>query len=359
MANTIKQGHNAPYEQLKRELGDDAALLKYLPYPHATFEEQTEHGGAVPERLLFGDMRETRGTLWAYYTMLVEGTTPTVAFHTIRGAKQHMHPIHPSRATFYATPSFPFKYAEDHDQIVAIVHYFFIRRGADDHLNHPISAQPFKDDLLRACRHYEAVHKQIHAREAAQTSGGPAYGSMERVRQWIVNCDVLTRKAADQPGGSVHGSTSHSARAPSYALSSGFHRKRQHSPDQYYKEEEEPGHLAPYSQSTTLREMTPDRPITARDALVTQYIALQDREDELNSRIQQVEVDKTNIEDTMAELQADLNAANDRMYDLEIEKGRLRDEKKQLQGFAEVFDDQVELGLAVGREMERKRLRRE
>jgi hypothetical protein len=51
---------NPSLDKLTRDLDEDAALLKYLPYTRATFEIQNEIPEAAPERLLYGDMLENK-----------------------------------------------------------------------------------------------------------------------------------------------------------------------------------------------------------------------------------------------------------------------------------------------------------
>ena len=328
-ASSSQQDDNPSYAKLKRDLEDDAMLLHFLPFKRATFQKQTELDQAGPERLLYGDMLEEKGELWIYYT-LHRKSSQMLTFYTLRGAEQDLAPIRPSQISRVAIPSLPFRHARDHFQIMAIAKYFFIRRGIDDKLSHPLSVAPFRDDLLRTCRSYEAIYRQTQ-----------------------------TSKAAAKPGALVDASPSQSTRSSSRAMSMEVPRKRAHKPDQHHDRQRGPDRLLPHSQLPDACPPPPARLNSVdRDAMVDQYITLQGREDELDGKLEEVEKERSAIEVQLAELQADLNAVNDRKWDLEAEKGKVWNEKKQLQS-SFWFEDQLEFGFEVGRQMERKRLKKE
>ncbi|CAO2649218.1 Nn.00g066030.m01.CDS01 [Neocucurbitaria sp. VM-36] len=329
MANSVSQQDSNPsYAKLKRDLEDDVTLLNFLPFRRATFQAQTELGGAGPDRLLYGEMKEEKGDLWIYYTLHRKGSQ-MLAFYTLRGAKQDQAPIRPTHLKHVALPSLPFKHAQDHFQILAIAKYFFIRHGIDDSLSRPLSVQPFRDDLLRVCRTYETIYKQNQAKKAGALAEPPS-----RV------------------------SPSQSICSSSYAMSKEVPRKREHSPDQHYDHQREPITFPSYSRAPPLHQSPPVRLTNAdRDALVDQYISLQAHEDELDGKLEEVEAERADVGAKLAEIQADLNALNDRKWDLEDQKGKVWDEKKRLQSSLG-FEEQLEFGFEVGRQMERKRLRK-
>jgi hypothetical protein len=85
---------NPSLDKLTRDLDEDAALLRYLPYRRATFELQHEIPEAAPERLLYGDMLENKDQLWIYFTLNTHHKQKSnyasmLTFQTIKGAANH------------------------------------------------------------------------------------------------------------------------------------------------------------------------------------------------------------------------------------------------------------------------------
>lgn len=161
------------YAKLKRDLGDDAPLLNFLPYKRATFELQNEIAEAAPQRLLYGDMMESKGSLWIYWTLDYHNKKKShhdyrmITFQTIEGAKNHEAGVRPGSVQNVALASWPFKHAKDHDAVAAIAKYFFIRKGIDMQLQFPVSSGPFREALMRVCQHYKAIYNETQANKAA------------------------------------------------------------------------------------------------------------------------------------------------------------------------------------------------
>ena len=95
-----------------------------------------------------------------------------------------------------------------------------------------------------------------------------------------------------------------------------------------------------------------------RETMMDQYIALKAREEDLDSRISDMETERVRIADQVAGLQADINTIGNRQGDLKEEKDRVRAEKKQLQIQLDK-DEHLDFGFEAGRRMETKRQRRE
>ncbi|KAI4945780.1 hypothetical protein J4E91_007693 [Alternaria rosae] len=179
------------YAKLKRDLGDDAPLLNFLPYKRATFEPQNEIAEAAPERLLYGDMMESKGSLWIYWTLNYHNKKKShhdyrmITFQTIEGAKNHEAGVRPGSVQNVALASWPFKHAKDHDSVAAIAKYFFIRKSIDMQLQFPVSSGPFREALMRVCQHYKAIYNETQANKAAsrRASVMPTGGYHEMANQ--------------------------------------------------------------------------------------------------------------------------------------------------------------------------------
>lgn len=107
------------------ELGEDAELLKYLPYNRASFQPQYELQGAASERLLYGDMMEEKDQLWVYFTMLggcqdhnKDGGNRMLTFYTLKGARHGEAPIRLNNIQKVALASAPFKLVRNGFQIL-------------------------------------------------------------------------------------------------------------------------------------------------------------------------------------------------------------------------------------------------
>jgi hypothetical protein len=111
---------------LRKELEQNAELLKYLPFNRATFQPQIELYGAASHRLLYGDMMEEKNQIWIYFTMLggghnyCKGTggTRMISFHTLKGAQNGSEAMHPKDVQKAALAAGAFKLAQNHLQVV-------------------------------------------------------------------------------------------------------------------------------------------------------------------------------------------------------------------------------------------------
>jgi hypothetical protein len=95
-----------------------------------------------------------------------------------------------------------------------------------------------------------------------------------------------------------------------------------------------------------------------REAIMDEYIALEAQEEELDSKISDVEKGGNHIAAQVADLQADIDAIRNRQLDLEEEKGRVQAEKKKLQIQLDK-NEHLDFGFEAGRRMENKRQRKE
>jgi hypothetical protein len=412
---------NPSYAKLKRDLGDDAPLLNFLPYKRATFEPQNEIAEAAPERLLYGDMLESKGQLWIYWTLNYHKKKShlnyrMITFQTIEGAKNHEAGVRPTTVQKVALASWPFKHAKDHHALSAIAKYFFVRKGIDTQLQYPMSCGPFKEPLVRVCQQYKAIYNDTHANKAAsrRSSIMPTGGSHGMSNSHPHDLRETSYGAPMGPSlvyspAPSSGPAHAEFHAPSRAMSRGSSRptsrggvdgrKRRHSrsPEHYTAPARhnvtggEPGGFTSYSRPpspflTTVRSPLHERPENAevedlqagnnndvdfeqvaggegsgeidREAMMDQYIALKAREEELDNKISDMETERARIADQVAELQADINAIGDRKGDLEDQKNRVRAEKMRLQVQLDK-DEHLDFGFEAGRRMEIKRRRRE
>ena len=129
-----KQCCNPSLDKLWRDLGEDAALLKYLPYRRATFEPQNEIPEAAPERLLYGDMLKNKDQLWIYFTLhshhkQKSNYASMLTFQTIKSATNHEASVRPGTVPKVALASRVFKHAQSYQAVEAVAKYFFIQRG--------------------------------------------------------------------------------------------------------------------------------------------------------------------------------------------------------------------------------------
>jgi hypothetical protein len=423
---------NPSYAKLKRDLGDDAPLLNFLPYKRATFEPQNEIAEAAPERLLYGDMLESKGQLWVYWTLNYHKKQKSnrdyrmVTFQTIEGAKNHKAGVRPGLVREVALASWPFKYAEDQYALAAIAKYFFVRRGIDMQLQYPMSSEPFREALMRACQQYKAVYDEKQANKPAgrrlsimPTGGnhGIAHAQSQSLREPSYTHSTALSLAHSPTPSSAPSQTS--LRAPSRVTSRGpsrpmsmasvHTRKRQRSSsaDHYSEPRQPPGlpaqlsgrsvtHQEPGSLSSNSRLPSPflaavqsgldehpedgdlEEPqvgnnndaeleqsadgerLTSidREAMMDDYIALKAQEEELDSKISDVEREGNHIAGQVADLQADIDAIRERQLDLEEEKGRVQTEKKKLQIQLDK-NEHLDFGFEAGRKMENKRQRKE
>ncbi|KAH6866354.1 hypothetical protein BKA58DRAFT_319335 [Alternaria rosae] len=334
------------YAKLKRDLGDDAPLLNFLPYKRATFEPQNEIAEAAPERLLYGDMMESKGSLWIYWTLNYHNKKKShhdyrmITFQTIEGAKNHEAGVRPGSVQNVALASWPFKHAKDHDALAAIAKYLFIRKGIDMQLQFPVSSGPFREALMRVCQHYKAIYNETQANKAAsrRASVMPTGGHHEMANQQFQDPREPSSAASLAP------SQAHSP-APSQSLFQPLFRDPSRPVNNNKPNLEQPAGV--------VRPGDVDR-----ETMMDQYIALKAREEELDGRISDMETERVRIADQVTGLQADINAIGNRKGDLEEEKGRVRAEKKQLQIQLDK-DEHLDFGFEAGRRMETKRQRRE
>ncbi|KAI4918636.1 hypothetical protein J4E90_003023 [Alternaria incomplexa] len=392
------------YAKLKRDLGDDAPLLNFVPYKRATFEPQNEIAEAAPERLLYGDMMESKGSLWIYWTLNYHNKKKShhdyrmITFQTIEGAKGHEAGVRPSSVQTVALASWPFKHAKDHDAVAAIAKYFFIRKGIDMQLQYPVSSGPFKEALMRVCQHYKAIYNETQANKAAsrrssvmptgdrdqsvvsqfQDAREPSYAASLAPSRPVSRApsrprsmrSMDTRKRRHSSGSNLdpqpetekrsaprEGSSNFSSysRPPSPFLASVQPSLHERPED----EEMQDLSLSNHNEADQGQPADGARPDDIdRETMMDQYIALKAREEDLNSRISDMETERVRIADQVAGLQADINTIGNRQGDLKEEKDRVRAEKKQLQIQLDK-DEHLDFGFEAGRRMETKRQRRD
>jgi hypothetical protein len=423
---------NPSYAKLKRDLGDDAPLLNFLPYKRATFEPQNEIAEAAPERLLYGDMLESKGQLWVYWTLNYHKKQKSnrdyrmVTFQTIEGAKNHEAGVRPGSVREVALASWPFKYAKDQYALAAIAKYFFVRRGIDMQLQYPMSSEPFREALMRACQQYKAVYdeklanKPAGRRSLVMPTGGN-HGMTHAQSQSLREPSYVASTApslAHSPAPSS-GLSQAQFRAPSRVMSRASSRRmsigsvddrkrqRSSSPDHYPESyqhpdihpqlnrpsaaHQEPGNLSfnsrlPSPFLAAVRSPRDEHPEDGdmiepqvgnnndaelersadgerlssidREATMDEYIALKAQEEELDSKISNVEREGDHIAGQVADLQADIDTIRERQLDLEEEKGRVQAEKKKLQIQLDK-EEHLDFGFEAGRKMESKRQRKE
>ncbi|KAL1793675.1 hypothetical protein ACET3X_008657 [Alternaria dauci] len=429
-AQSLQPTRNPSLAKLTRDLGDDAALLRYLPYKRATFELQKEIPEAAPERLLYGDMLEGKDQLWIYftlnsYTKRKSDYASMLTFQTIKGAAHHEASVRPGTVQAIARASLVFKYAQGYQAVEAVAKYFFIHRGIDKQLQFPVSSAPFRESLVRACQHYKDVYNKLQPgvpasrRPSIKTTGGSH--RVDHARSLTVQESSRAAPATPLLSRSPLTSSmlsSTQSRLPSEAMSHGSSRamsmsslggrKRKHSADtdQSRSSKLQDSHTQPgpsnaswykpddLSSSSQLRSsllaVTPSPPrdevvqehaeetpvgenknlepersadgdhldSVDPDAMMDQYIELKTREEELDSKINDLETARANIADQVTQLQADMNAIDDRKEDLKQEKARMRADMKKLQIRLD-GEEHLEFGFEAGRRMEAKRRRME
>jgi hypothetical protein len=409
--------NNRSLNAARMELGDQAELLKFLPFHRATFQAQTELPGAAPDRLLYGDMMEEKDQLWCYFTLLGGGDNYNqntggnrmISFYTLKGAQSGGSPFHSGQIKASALASQPFKLARGQREIAAIAKYFFIKRGVDKVLVEPLSIRSFKADLLRACGDYKAAHaRQQLVKQGA--AGGPRPGidaptapsgprheqqrgsdealSRDRPASFTTEYDEGTASTGGWPeennpyaassreqmaAPSSHQSWEHqdapsdTRKSPSQYFNANNPRKRTRSPSNYTNGQSRHNYSPSvgkpqrhYPPSPQLAHNTPvTQPVQAsdtpldRETTMEEYIALQRQEEEVDRKLQEVEEQRAEVASQMVGLQARLNEVNNKKWDLMDEKDKIKEQKRRLQGSLE-RDDQLDFGFEAGRRMARE-----
>lgn len=122
--------NNRSYANILGELGEDAELLKYLPFSRTTWAVQFELEGAFAERLLYGDMMNEKDQLWIYFTLIgggdnynkETGRNRMITFSTLRNAQNGGPMIRPANVQDLALASLPFKQARNQFQVMVRFH---------------------------------------------------------------------------------------------------------------------------------------------------------------------------------------------------------------------------------------------
>ena len=416
-ASSLDLFDNRSLNAARMELGDEADLLKYLPFHRATFQPQNELPGAAPDRLLYGDMMEEKDQLWCYFTLLGGGDNYNqhtggnrmLSFYTLKGAQSGGPSFHPGQIKTNALASQPFKLARGQWEIEAIAKYFFIKRGVDKKLEKPITIASFKSDLLRACRDYQAAHTRQQlikqgaigrpgtSMDAPTAPSGPRneqqrgyHGAQPQDRSaffatqhdegaastgaWPEENKPYTASPREQMAApSRRQSSGHpdaptdTRESPSQYSDANNPRKRTRSPSNHTNGQSQGSYPPSVGQSqrhySPSPQLTYDPPVAQpaqalntpldRDTTMEQYIALQRQEDEIDRKLRESEEQRAEAASQMVGLQARLDDMDNKKWDLMDEKDRLKAEKRRVQGSLE-RDDQLDFGFEVGRRMARE-----
>ncbi|KAH7087471.1 hypothetical protein FB567DRAFT_628429 [Paraphoma chrysanthemicola] len=335
---------------LRRDLDDEADLLKYIPYQRATFQRQDELPGAFPDRLLYGDMMEEKDQLWIYFTLLGGGQTYNkqtgsnrmLSFFTLHAAKNGGAPLRPSRVQDAAIASAPFKMARDGFQIISIAKYFFIKRGVDDKLKVPLSSNTFREDLLRACKAYKA-----------------AFDRQELTRQ------LVPKHPTAKIDGHSAASSRDVSRAPSHTSPEPQAAPAQHRETPAVARDpttiRSPSHASRYSSTppSVGQRSPPLVRLSSQDrtTMVKKYITFQAEEEELDRQIDEAENERSEIAAQLVGIKSRLDEVNEKKSTLLVEKERVKAKKKGIQSLLNA-DEMLEFGFEAGRTMEAKRQKR-
>ena len=373
---------NPSLDKLWRDLEEDAALLRYLPYKRATFELQNEIPEAAPERLLYGDMLEKKDQLWIYFTLNSHhkqrsNYASMLTFQTIEGAAHHEASVRPGTVQKVAQASKVFKHAQGYQAVEAVAKYFFIQKGIDKQLQFPVSSAPFRDSLVRVCQHYKEVFDQLKSQDSASrrssimTTGGNH--GMDPARLHGFQEPSRAASEAPFPGHSSSASSMLSpvqsrlsSRAMSHgssramSLSGGEGRKRRHSasPDQpqftKHREshtqpgrsnaiEDKAGGFSSYSQppSPFLVTATPPLP---EHTLEENMEEAQVNESNLESEKSVGEghlgdIDRNTMMDQYIALKAQEEELDGKIGDMEMKRANIADQVAELQADMNAIDD--------------------
>jgi hypothetical protein len=120
------------------ELDQHVELLKYLPYNRTTWAANNELKGAVPERLLYGDMMEEKDQLWIYFTLIggedsyaTTGNNCMLSFYSLKSAQSGGASTRPAKIKDVALASQPFKLAADNFQVLVSARMCGSQKGVD------------------------------------------------------------------------------------------------------------------------------------------------------------------------------------------------------------------------------------
>ncbi|KAF2819210.1 hypothetical protein CC86DRAFT_472346 [Ophiobolus disseminans] len=410
---------NRSYANILGELGEDAELLKYLPFMRATWAVQFELDGAFSERLLYGDMMNEKNQLWIYFTLvgggenMATGRSRMITFSTLKNAQNKGPILRAASVQDSALASLPFKQARNQFQVMAIAKYFFVKHGVDSILKEPISAGGFKNDLLQACRDYKAaferqnMYKRVAEAQAGMTAGAytstavnerPRTATSRRASQELPmeSATVLSpaqtlsinnpRKRTRSSSSNTNdrqklsstayaddqhlGPTTHvnGGQQPSPVIrTNGGHSDggQQANPSTYTNGGHVNGGHQPlleyFSSPITQAQVQspPTSPDTEdHDMMIDKYITLQAKEEDLDRQIAEAEADRADVAAQMLALQARLNEASDKKAKLTDEKDEAKAEKDVLQNSIDPHK-MLEIGFEAGRKWESKRQRRE